>query len=1357
MKKTISLLILTAMLVSCLQTVLPTFAAGSQKVSDTKSEVLFETSFEKDDAGALQNSQPDGTFYSNLVYEKVESSSKGLSVDMSTVGGSADFKSSEGKLCLFDGRSDTKFLTENSTAEVYFKLEKSAVISSFMLCSANDAEQRDPKVIRLLGSNDGLSWSEIYRGSIEFSARHEEKTVSVSGNTAVYSWYKLAVDEKRGDGNMIQFAELALFGESVGSADDEQQMGSSPMATFAGNGPSSTWCNMSSVGWTGYRALTAQSKKTAQKAYARNVIYKDLDIKVSENTKLSYVIFPAVMSGDYDYYYTSMHFVIDLKFTDGSYLSSLSAYDHNGMEYTPEGQAHGEALFTMQWNYVEVDIASVALGKSIEQILVYFNMEDGEARTPFAAYFDDVCLENRTNPEYEHLSDYVDIRRGTNDTSSFSRGLSTPGVVTPNGANFYSPVTDPTHNQVCYKYQLAGKSNTLDSMSIMHVPSNWVASWGTYQFMANTSVNTASGLSSLRDSDIGSEKRKAEFSHDNEIARAHYYSVKFDEGSAASGVTMEITPTDHGMYARFTFPKNSDNVNIIFDCLWAGGAFTMAEDGSFIARSDHTSAGSSKMHIYGVFDTPVKQSKSFSGGGAIVSFPKGTEVVTMKLATSYISSSQAKHSLELEIGNSDFDATFAKAQKAWDDICGIIEIEGATYTEKVTFYSCMYRLYAYPTLYSENEGTNENPKWVYASPYNNGKKTSGKMYTTNGFWDTYRTTWAAYGLLTPELDGELLDGLVQHYKDNGWVPRWIAPAGYNSMVGTSSDVIFGDAYVKGLSFDFENAYYSMLKNASVVSKNLTNGGREQTETSVFKGYVSNSTNNGYSWTMEGFINDYGLYVMSEKLGKSDEAAYYLNRCLQYVNMFNKQADFFMGKNDSGAWSSGSNFNPAGWWGDYTEASGWIMAFTTVYDGNGLANLYGGKDKFADKLDAFFDDSVEAMKKVTNGSIHEEREAREVRMGQYAHNNQPSHHIAYMYGFTNEPYKTQALTREILKRLYVGAEIGQGNCGDEDNGEMSAWYIFSSIGLYPLSMGSGEYAVTSPAFDKVTVNLENGKKLVIKAENNSDSNVYIQSCKINGIESNALALSHETLLQGGEIVYKMGSEPSKWGTKDYTGAELTEMKSLTVGDSLASPMADIVSGRVKYGSSVKNINNNITVGSSIEGLSELFDNTSAKAVKVKNGESIVIASSVPRRVEIVTLTSFGSSKNVEGYTLEASNDGESWAVLDAREKLKFDWGQYTRPFALPEDKQGMYCYYRITFKGASSMNLAELELIGSAGEKGNVTPIDPTPDTKDPTPEAPERNPGDNSVFVIIALTALGITLVVGAVALVLVLRKKKGK
>jgi predicted alpha-1,2-mannosidase len=1330
----------------------PSFAA-EQEIPD---RVLFSSSFEAADKAPCESVSDNG-YYQNVEAYTIVSSLGGeftSAVDLSSVQGSEDFKAEEGKKMLFDEASSTKFLTSNKPSSgspvwVSFKLDSARVLGKYSITSANDEDGRDPKSWTLYGSADGKSYTVIDRQSDQkFASRGLMVTYTVQ-NSVAYQYYKLEITENNG-GGMTQFADLRL---STGEA-AEEEVQESPMASEVSGGPDSSWNKTGS--YDGKKSLAVYAKKTGKTdSYARNLLYSGLNIKVSANTQLSYVHFPVLHDGStYDYEYTSMHIALDVKFTDGTYLSELGAVDQNGFGMDPVSKGESDALFSMQWNYVETCLGDVAEGKTIDGIYVYFRMDESTTTPRFLAYFDDLVIEDKAPVVYEHLSDYIVTTRGTNCTTAFSRGLTTPFITMPNGFNFFTPVTEVGSNQP-YHYQ----SSTIYQFSVSHVPSTWVGDYGTWQFMANTSVD----IDNMKMSDIDAGNVGATFDHNNEVAKAHYYSVTFNEGSKASGVKVEMTPTIHGVYVRFTFPENSENVNIIFDCVRAGGSLAVSEDGIVTATSQHTNNGSSHLRVYGKFDQKHASYKESSNGKTgIVSFPAGTTEVTFKFATSFLSGKQAEHNLELEIPDGDtFETVFAKAQKAWDDLCGIIEIEGASYTQMVTFYSNFYRLYAYPNLYSENEGTNEDPKWVYASPYKGGKKTEGKLYVNNGFWDTYRTTWAAYALLTPTLDTELLNGLVQHYKDNGWIPRWIAPGGTNSMVGTSSDVIFADAYVKGIEFDYENAYLSMLRNASTVSDNLTNGGREKNEVAPFIGYVPNSVNNGFSWTMEGFINDYGIAVMAEKLGKTDDAFYYYNRAKSYVNLYNPAVKFFMGKNENGNWTYGNDFSGSWWWGDYTETNGWTMFFATgVYDGLGLANFIGGKEALAKKLDAYFDNSIEAMRKVQAGSIHEMVEAREVRLGQYGHSNQPAHAIPYLYAYADQPYKTQALVRDIMDRLYVGSEIGQGYCGDEDNGEMSGWYILSSLGFYPQNMGSGQYIIGSPLFDKVTVHLEGGKDLVIEAKNNSSENVYVQSMTFDGKAYNDCFMNHADLIKGGHIVFEMGSEPSTWGTE-------SEPKSLCTGTEIPNPAEDLVAGRVKIRTEAFTpAGSSGLYTSGIKDGAKLFDNTSATNVTLPKGAAIVWSKKSGTALKMITLTCATSGKAPSSFKLEASNDGNGWITIDSRD-ISFEFSKFTRAFAVPAETAGIYCYYRLTF--ADGGQLAEVEFLGEDAKDEALTPITPTvyddqnqggeDETPTQKPSAPgtvnpEEEKNENGWLIPVIVIAIGAGLV-AAILLARALRKKK--
>ena len=1235
----------------------------------------------------------------------------------SSVQGTVTTGSDEGVVKLFDRDEATKAVFVATSAWVSFRVNRADAVTAYAITSANDWANRDPEDWTLYGSADGENWTAVdARTGVSFASRYEEKIFRLSA-PAEYLYYKFDITKNGGNATYTQLSDLTLMTvEEV----PEVTPGFSAVKDF---GPTQTDTGKAGA-WTGRGCLAVygeQSETTG--TYARAVLFDGLNIPVSADTTLSYVIFPGLFNiKNYDYEYTSCRVIVDLHFTDGTYLSELGVRDQNGSTLTPAGQVAGETLFTMQWNYVEAKIG--AAGKTIDRIDVFFEMDEAEDASKFLTFFDDLKIENKTDPTYAHLSDYITILRGTNNDSAFSRGLCTPGVALPNGYNFYSPVTNPAKATASYNYQVNGDNNPLDSITVIHAPSYWLSSYGTWQFMANTSVNASGSVTAAA---ISSEARRAKFSHENEIAHAHYYSVTLDEGTAASGVKIEVTPTSHAAYVRFTFPANADNVNVIFDDLWGTGAtFTPVGDNKgFTATTAHNSAGSTKMYVCGTFDQEYELLKIVSGGKAIASFPAGTTTVTMKIATSFLSYAQAQHSMDLEIAEKDFGGVFAEAQATWDDLCGKFEIEGASYTELVNFYSSLYRMYAYPNLYSENEGTNENPRWVYASPYKSGAKTSGILYTNNGFWDTYRTTWAGYSLFTADKDGEMLNGIVQHYIDSGWIPRWICPGGVNCMVGTSSDIIFADAYIKGIDFDYENAWESMVENASALSSNLTKGGRPNNNITPYLGYVPNSIGEGYSSSIESYINDYGLYRMAEEMGLTSEAEYYRNRCLKYAELFNEEAGFFMGKSESGVFSATSaTYDPAGWGGpkgDYTESVGWVNTFPAVFDPEGLVSLYGGREALAAKLNEMFDDSPDAMRKVVTGIGHEICEFKEVRMGQYEHNNQPSHHVIYTYAFSSEPYRVQQYTREVLRHVYVGSEIGQGFPGDEDNGEMSAWYVFNALGFYPYCLASGEYMIGSPLFDKVTVHLDNGNDIVIIANNNSQENVYIQSATVNGQAYNDLYLTHETLTNGCTIVYEMGSEPSGFGQE-----ESSRPQSFSTASKRAEYQKDLLDGAAVSGAYAESamLPDAKTVYAGVSSAAKILDGNSSTNSTISNGSTVVLAGTPASNVSMITLSCDSPSKAPTGLKVEVSNDGRHFKTVLEETGIAFQFTRSVIPFAIPEELRGSYLFVRVTLTGGTK--LTEIEMIGETKEY-NVSDVTALLDYLSLSAQAQEAY-GVNNVF-----------------------------
>jgi predicted alpha-1,2-mannosidase len=747
----------------------------------------------------------------------------------------------------------------------------------------------------------------------------------------------------------------------------------------------------------------------------------------------------------------------------------------------------------------------------------------------------------------------------------------------------------------------------------------------------------------------------------------------------------------------------------VFDNVLSNSQVTLDPgNGALTAYSDAKSglsAGATRIFIYATFDKPVVGSGMLSDGGlanatGFMRFNAGTDhIVTMRIATSLLSVAQAKANLALEIAPADtFEAVEARAQKLWDDKLGTIEVEGANSDELTTLYSNLYRLFLYPNSAFENTGTAEAPVYQYASPVSaatgittatqtGAHVVNGTMYVNNGFWDTYRATWPAYALLSPGDAGAMIKGFAQQYVDGGWVARWSSPGWANLMTGTSSDVAFADAYVKGVTgFDAATVYDAAIRNATVRPPTSAIG-RNGLETSIFLGYTPSETDAGISWAMAGYLNDFGIANLAQKLADAnpddprhqeyaENAIYFRNRAQNYVNMFDPSIQFFQGRTTAGPFErTAANYDPREWGNGYTETDGWNTAFDPTFDGLGVANLYGGRDKLADKLDAFFaTPETASFVGSYGGIIHEMLEARDVRMGQLGLSNQVSFHIIYMYDHAGQPAKTQAKVRDALGRLFVGSGLGQGYLGDEDNGAMSSWQIFSALGFYPLEVGSPSYVIGSPLFTKATIHLENGKSIVINAPKNSAANIYVQGLQVNGQPYTSTSLPHDLLAAGATLDFDMGPAPSTWGT-----AEADAPPSLTTDGNVPRPLADTASGGT-------------AIASDGTATKALFDNTSLTQATftAANPQVQYQYATGTHQVTFYTLTSSSVAADPTGWILSGSNDGSAWTPLDQRSAQTFPARMQTRAFQVATP--GDYAFYRLEFTAGAGMALAEIELL-----------------------------------------------------------------
>ncbi|GGQ70749.1 GH92 family glycosyl hydrolase [Streptomyces asoensis] len=1168
---------------------------------------------------------------------------------------------------LVDGEAGTKWLAFASTGWVEFDLAEPARIATYALTSANDFAERDPADWTLSGSADGTSWTALdTRSGESFAQRFQSRTFAVAGTPAEYRHFRLEVTRNHGAA-ILQLADVR-FG--TGGADAPVPP---DMLTVVDRGPSGSPTAKAGAGFSGKRALRYAGRHTASgRAYSYNKIF-DVNVRVAPRTQLAYRIFPQMADGERDYAATNVS--VDLAFTDGTYLSGLGAVDQYGFPLSPRGQGAAKSLYVNQWNDVLSGIGAVAAGKTVDRILLAYDSPGGPAR--FRGWVDDVALRTAA-PEAAkaHLSDYAVTTRGTNSSGSFSRGNTFPATAVPHGFNFWTPVTNASSLGWLYDYARGNNADnlpTIQAFSASHEPSPWMGDRQTFQVMPSAAAGVP---------DTGRTARALPFRHANETARPYYYGVRFE-----NGLTAEMAPTDHAAALRFTYP--GADASVVFDNVTEQAGLTLdTASGVVSGYSDvksGLSAGASRLFVYGEFDAPVTDG-SAGGVKGYLRFDAGADrTVTLRLATSLISVDQARDNLRQEIPQgTGFDTVEQRARQQWDKLLGTVEVKGASQDQLTTLYSSLYRLYLYPNSGFEKVGST----YRYASPFSpmpgpdtpthtGAKIVDGKVYVNNGFWDTYRTAWPAYALLTPTQAGTLTDGFVQQYKDGGWTSRWSSPGYADLMTGTSSDVAFADAFVKGVGFDAEAAYEAALKNATVVPPS-SGVGRKGMSTSPFLGYTSTATHEGLSWALEGYLNDYGIARMGQALyrqtGKKhyrEEADYFLNRAQGYVHLFDPKAGFFQGKDDKGAWRVASDaYDPRVWGYDYTETNGWGYAFTAPQDSRGLANLYGGRDGLAKKLDSYFATPETASPEFAGsygGVIHEMTEARDVRMGMYGHSNQVAHHAIYMYDAAGQPWKAQAKAREVLSRLYTGSTIGQGYHGDEDNGEQSAWYLFSALGFYPLVMGSGEYAVGSPLFTEATVHLENGRDLVVRAPKNSAKNVYVQGLKVDGKAWTSTSLPHSLLAKGGVLEFDMGPRPSAWGSgKDAAPVSIAR------DDKVPAPRHDV-----------------------LEGTGALFDDTSATQETVSGAVGLPVGGAT--RAVQYTLTSAGHAQAPAGWVLQGSADAVTWTDLDRRTAEAFPWDHQTRAFTVT--RPGTYAHYRLVLDGdpagtgtAGRADLAEIELL-----------------------------------------------------------------
>ncbi len=714
--------------------------------------------------------------------------------------------------------------------------------------------------------------------------------------------------------------------------------------------------------------------------------------------------------------------------------------------------------------------------------------------------------------------DYVNPLTGTLSKFELSTGNSYPVIARPWGMNFWSPQTGEMGNGWMYTYT----ADKIRGFKQTHQPSPWMNDYGQFSLMPITGKVT-----------FDQEKRASWFSHKAEVAKPYYYKVYL----ADYDITTEITPTSRAAIFRFTFPEN-DNSYVIVDAFDRGSYVKIIpEENKIIGYTTRNSGGvpaNFKNYFVIKFDKPFTYKAVAGDGeirkneyeaeenhaGAIIGFAttKG-EVVHARVASSFISYEQAELNLK-ELGADTFDQLAQKGRAEWNDVLGKITVQDENVDNLRTFYSCLYRSVQFPRSFYE---INAGGEVVHYSPFN-GQVLPGYMFTDTGFWDTFRCLFPFLNLVYPSMNEKIQAGLVNAYKESGFLPEWGSPGHRNIMIGQNSASVVADAYVKGLkNYDIEELWKAVTRGANDHLQN-TASGRVGYEYYNQYGYVPNNVNIGQNVarTLEYAYNDWAIYKLGKTLGKPEsELAQYKKHALNYKNVFSPKNRLMAGKDDKGVFNP--NFKPEDWSNEFCEGNSWHWSFCVFHDPKGLIDLMGGKQGFNQMMDSVFV-LPSYLGLNSRRVIHEMREMQVMDMGQYAHGNQPIQHMVYMYNYSGEPWKAQYWAREIMDKLYN--PYADAYCGDEDNGQTSAWYVFSAMGFYPVCPGSNEYILGSPLMKNIKVKLENGKTISIQSLGNSKDNRYVKSVKLNGKVYPKNYFTHEDLLKGANIVYEMSPTPNK---------------------------------------------------------------------------------------------------------------------------------------------------------------------------------------------------------------------------------------
>ena len=718
------------------------------------------------------------------------------------------------------------------------------------------------------------------------------------------------------------------------------------------------------------------------------------------------------------------------------------------------------------------------------------------------------------------FTQYVNPLMGTQSTFELSTGNTYPAIAVPWGMNFWTPQTGKMGDGWQYTYT----ATKIRGFKQTHQPSPWINDYGQFSIMPVVGKP-----------EFDEDKRASWFSHKGEIAKPHYYKVYLAEHD----VVTEMVPTERAAMFRFTFPE-SDASYVVIDAFNNGSSIQIIpSENKIIGYSTRNSGGvpeNFKNYFVIVFDKPFTYKSSFNGKelnegvlsqtadhvGAVIGFKtaKG-EKVHARIASSFISPEQAELNLK-ELGNDNLETLAQKGQQAWNEMLGRIEVEGGSLDQYRMFYSCLYRSLLFPRKFYEIDAAG---KVMHYSP-TTGEVLPGYYYTDTGVWDTFRCLFPLLNLMYPSVNKEIQEGYLNAYRESGFYPEWASPGHRGCMVGNNTASVLAGAYLKGIRVeDSETLWKGLMAAVNGVHPTVNSSGREGYNYYNELGYVPYDVkiNENAARTLEYAYDDWCLYQLAKELKRpKKEINLFAKRAMNYKNLFDPETKLMRGKNKDGQFMK--PFSPLKWGDAFTEGNSWHYTWSVFHDPQGLIDLMGGKETFVEMLDSVFNVPPVFDDSYYGQVIHEIREMTVMNMGNYAHGNQPIQHMIYLYNYAGQPWKAQYWLRQVMNRMYTPTP--DAYCGDEDNGQTSAWYVFTSLGFYPVCPGTNQYILGAPLFKKAKLHFENGNVMEIDAPNNSDENFYLNKYVINGQESTRNYIEYETLLKGGRIECDMTAQPNK---------------------------------------------------------------------------------------------------------------------------------------------------------------------------------------------------------------------------------------